>query len=577
MKTKLKFLAGVFFLFALLNASGQVAHVQYEIVYNASGQYEAHAHVTGGSLVYPATIPFPSKFTVVVPASVNNQPFPVVQSVTPPGMAWSQNNSVYGPAASPSNDFHSFTIIGGGANNAYPVFTDGTDILLFKFTVPNSGYLSDLRCFINGTDPNSAQPGMNGIDFNQSFKTMNVERYAAGSTVKVSGYVAYNDNPDLKLNGVTVQLRNAANTLIGTSTTAANPLNGLPGYFAFSNIPDGSGYKLSGNYSATWGGNNSTDALIIQLNTIGTYPLAGLNAIVADVNASTTVSGLDALYVLMRTVGSVSAYPAGDWKISEQTFNLSGTPVTQNLSALCFGDVNASFSPGNSKETNFLSVIDDGVMVVSEGEEFIYQIRSNSKADVGAMTLFLGYDPNRFEVTGIASEYDGLKQVIGNGTVSVAWADTKSLSVNPGDVILNLKMKLKEKVSEPVRVFNVKSGSEFADNSARPYNDFRLKMAGVITPGQSNGISLFNYPNPFTYNSTIIYTLPEQGKVRLVLTDLYGKTLRTLTDRVQEAGTFLVKTDAEELNMAPGIYIYKLTFDGSAGTTVKSGKMIFTR
>ena len=156
----------------MLSAAGQDSQVRYKVVYNPStGLYEAYVHVVGSALNFPNTIPFPSKFTVVVPATVSDSPLTVVQSVNPPGLSWSQSNSIYAPEAAPESDFHAFTMSGGGGGNAYQGFTAGTDILLFTFSLPNIRYEEGIRCYVNGSDPNSAQPGMAGIDFRQAFKT----------------------------------------------------------------------------------------------------------------------------------------------------------------------------------------------------------------------------------------------------------------------------------------------------------------------------------------------------------------------------------------------------------------------
>jgi hypothetical protein len=578
MKPHVRILAGVFSLVTMLSVSAQVSHVQYDLIYNAAlGLYEAHAYVVDGSLIYPSTIPFPTKFSVVVPASIDDSPFTVVQNVNPPGNSWSQSNSVYAPAAAPNNDFHAFVIPGGGGSNAYPMFSSGTDILLFRFSVPSGGVVGGIRCYINGTDPNSAQPGMNGIDFSQSFKTANVERYIPGANVRISGLVLYNGNPECSMNGVTVQLRNSSGVIIGTAMTTINPVSGQPGYFAFNNIPDGTGYKLAGSYSGAWGGNNATDALIVQHNITGQFPLSGLNEIAADVNASSTISALDALYIKLRTVESISSFPAGDWKISEPVITLSGGAITQNLTALCTGDVNGSFNPNVSKSAPSMSVIDDGVLTIPAGEPFAYNIRSSRSANIGAMTLFLGYDQDRYEVSDITSAYEGLKYVINNGNIAVAWSDTKPLKVNANDLVLSLKMQVKTEISEPSRVFAIRSASEFADIGAIPYESFNLKMQGVMTIGGSKGLAIFNYPNPFVDNTTIVYTLPEPGRVRLVLTDLYGKTISRLADHKDIAGIHTVPFDPSGMNLMPGVYLCKILFDGTTGTEIKVDKMLFTR
>ena len=72
--------------------------------------------------------------------------------------------------------------------------------------------------------------------------------------------------------------------------------------------------------------------------------------------------------------------------------------------------------------------------------------------------IFLGYNQDRFEVIDIASQWEGMKYLIGDGLVAIAWADTKPLTVHPDDMVLSLNMKAKEKISEPSTVFSIMPG-----------------------------------------------------------------------------------------------------------------------
>ena len=386
--------------------------------------------------------------------------------------------------------------------------------------------------------------------------------------------MSYDNNYETKLNGVTVQLRNISNELMGTTQTINDTITGQSGYYAFSDIPNGT-YTLSGSYDGTWGGNNATDALLVQLHIIANPLLTGLRKTVADVNASLTISGLDALYIKLRTIGSIDSYPAGDWKIKDTTV------VAPNLSiplhALCVGDVNGSFIPVGFKETTFLSLVEDGVMEVPVGEPFIYNIHSSRDAELGAMTIFLGYDKDRYEVIDIVGASEGMKYAFGDGKISIAWADTKPLKMNVDDLVLGVNMRVKDKISEPSRVFTIKAGSEFADILASPYENFDLKMPNLLTTDGSQKIALYNYPNPFAGTTTIVYTLPEAGHVKLLLTDLYGKTISTLIDLQNTAGQHTLTVDPARLNMTSGVYMYKIIFESSTDTYVKINKMVFTR
>jgi hypothetical protein len=126
-------------------------------------------------------------------------------------------------------------------------------------------------------------------------------------------------------------------------------------------------------------------------------------------------------------------------------------------------------------------------------------------------------------------------------------------------------------------VFNLIPGSEFADVNANVLSNFDLKMANVVTSSKPNQFSMYNFPNPFKGNTEIVYTIPVNGKVSLVLTDIYGKTISVLTDAIQDAGTYTVTVNPSQLNLAPGVYLYKIDVAGDTETFVKANKMLFTR
>jgi hypothetical protein len=404
------------------------------------------------------------------------------------------------------------------------------------------------------------------------------------SGINLSGTVSYkNGLPNTPLNGVTIHLRNlATNNIVATTVTGPNmnpPLyTGDPGYYAFMNVPAGN-YRLEASFNGAWGGNNATDALLIQLEA-GAAPctyICGLFREVADVNASMSVTGLDALYVKLRTVGSISSYPAGDWKFENPvvTIPVAG-PV--DFAGLCYGDVNGSYIPTGLKAVSFVSTVDEGTEIVPVEETFNYEIKSNSTAELGAMTLFMGYDADRFEVIDVTtSSSDEMKYVIEEGNVAIAWANTNPMVVRNDDQIFTLTVKAKTPITEPTQIFSVNAGSEFADPRGTRYDNFDLKMSKVITPNGANEFSMFNYPNPFKSNTNIVYTMPEAGKVTLVITDMFGKTLRTLVDDNMAAGTHTVSVNASDLNLTAGVYLYRIEVAGETDNFVKVNKMVFAK
>lgn len=65
-----------------------------------------------------------------------------------------------------------------------------------------------------------------------------------------------------------------------------------------------------------------------------------------------------------------------------------------------------------------------------------------------------------------------------------------------------------------------------------------------------------NYPNPFNPSTTIEFTIPTPGYVRLTVTDILGQQVAEIQNRYFETGSFNVVFDAASL--ASGTYFYRL-------------------
>lgn len=65
-----------------------------------------------------------------------------------------------------------------------------------------------------------------------------------------------------------------------------------------------------------------------------------------------------------------------------------------------------------------------------------------------------------------------------------------------------------------------------------------------------------NYPNPFNPNTTITFSIPKKQFVMLIVYDLSGKEILTLTEQDFPAGTYSIEFDASQLSS--GLYFYKL-------------------
>jgi hypothetical protein len=80
-----------------------------------------------------------------------------------------------------------------------------------------------------------------------------------------------------------------------------------------------------------------------------------------------------------------------------------------------------------------------------------------------------------------------------------------------------------------------------------------------------------NYPNPFNPSTTIQFSIPTAGVVRLVLYDILGRQVATLLDEEKAPGTY--KVDFNGSQFASGTYFYRL----QAGTFSDTKKLLLLK
>jgi uncharacterized protein (DUF362 family) len=73
-----------------------------------------------------------------------------------------------------------------------------------------------------------------------------------------------------------------------------------------------------------------------------------------------------------------------------------------------------------------------------------------------------------------------------------------------------------------------------------------------------------NFPNPFNPSTSIQYTIPKPGSVRLEIFDVTGEVVDVLVDGVMTAGDHLQVWNSA--SRASGTYFYRLSFDGVSKT-----------
>ncbi|HED36873.1 MAG TPA: T9SS type A sorting domain-containing protein, partial [Ignavibacteria bacterium] len=87
-------------------------------------------------------------------------------------------------------------------------------------------------------------------------------------------------------------------------------------------------------------------------------------------------------------------------------------------------------------------------------------------------------------------------------------------------------------------------------------------------------------PNPFNPSTVISYSIPSVGASRDVsvlirVFDVLGREVATLVNKEQPAGNYKVTFNATHLSS--GIYFYRISATGEAGSFIQTKKMILLK
>ncbi len=129
--------------------------------------------------------------------------------------------------------------------------------------------------------------------------------------------------------------------------------------------------------------------------------------------------------------------------------------------------------------------------------------------------------------------------------------------------------------STPVGCYMDADGNGIVNNyDLLPVKANYLRTHGGWTPKQDdNAIAgtfgmMQNYPNPFNPSTTLQYSVPEKSTVKIVVTDLVGRTVATLVDGTMDAGVRTVTFDASALES--GVYMARYEATGIASGITSS-------
>lgn len=110
----------------------------------------------------------------------------------------------------------------------------------------------------------------------------------------------------------------------------------------------------------------------------------------------------------------------------------------------------------------------------------------------------------------------------------------------------------------------------FGDGGNSPNSEVRYFIINIPSDGVAdlnrNSYFLSNYPNPFSSQSTILYSLADAGMVSLKLYDILGKEMETIASGLTEAGIHSLPLEGN--SMAAGSYVIRLEVNGKTASQI---------
>jgi hypothetical protein len=169
---------------------------------------------------------------------------------------------------------------------------------------------------------------------------------------------------------------------------------------------------------------------------VGALVQTGLRLKASDVNGSNTVTSGDALLINRRFSGGITSFTVGNFANSNPSVTVGSSNMTQNMQAICFGDINGSYSPSTAARSTGLRLTDAGWMYSRSLE-----IATEQALSLGSVSLVLNI-PAGVEVIGVQSKLNGGQldyQVVGN-QLRLGWYHVEGQLTEAGQTLVELQI-----------------------------------------------------------------------------------------------------------------------------------------
>ena len=363
----------------------------------------------------------------------------------------------------------------------------------------------------------------------------------------INGRLSYNNTLRTPLRNTKILFQDSAGSILDSTTT------NNAGDYSFSGYSNGF-YRVKAAPNLTWGGVNATDALAIVRHYTNYVLLQGFRLQAADVNGSNNVNNTDALLITRRYSNLVPTFNVGAWLSENPIVQANGQTITQNIQTLCYGDVNGSYNPVQTRLAPKISFVELGTLS-APNNRFHLPIYSLDNQELGAISLAMVL-PKGTRVLKVHSKIpEGIMEYgQWEDELRIGWFTQNQFAVKEGEILFEIELCMDGDTKEfgPSDI-EVRGLSELANFWATPYDMARLGVPSVKIWNKSSE-DLIIWPNPTNENARLRLTTSEPVlSYSLRVLDAVGR-------EVYQANPSIVKIgDVQELVLpsaewAKGIY-----------------------
>ena len=369
----------------------------------------------------------------------------------------------------------------------------------------------------------------------------------------LSGRFTYNNTANTAMTNSVVRLMSGT-TVVATDSTDA------VGDYSIAGVAPGT-YTVSGVTSKPWGGVTASDALLVSRNVVGALVQTGLRLKACDVNGSNTVTSGDALLVNRRFSGTLSSFTVGNFATSDPSVTVGSANLTQNLQAICYGDINGSYSPSTASRKSNVTLTEAGWVA---GQSI--SLTASNEMVLGSVSLVLNI-PAGVQVRSLRSKLEGghADYTVEGNQIRLGWFSLEGAKVLAGQALVDLEIASNREVS--ASEWTLGAETELTDVWAESLVGAGLRMPSV----KAASSALMVYPNPAMHQLNLGLTLSSSARLQVEVLDATG---RLVLNADFEAGSGEFARDLRVDGLAKGQYLVRVLEQNERGEILHSARFV---